>query len=95
MRPVYIDGPLEGREFDTNDAFVRYPDVDSPLLSKEMVTYQFQQFGFHKDGKKGVLVWIGWCSPGKPETEVVAKALLKPEVFDRADIRAMPEDLTR
>jgi hypothetical protein len=94
MRPVYIDGPLEGREFDTDDAFVRYPDVDGPGLSKEMITYQFQQLGFHMDGKKGVLVWIGWCSPGKPDTEAVARALLKPEVFERADVRDMQRDLT-
>jgi hypothetical protein len=98
IRPVYVDGPLEGQEFDTDSAFVnavKYPnDSGFPLADPAMVTYQVREFGFHVGGK-AVLVWIGWCSPDEPDAETVARALFKPEVFERAEARDMPKDLTR
>lgn len=100
IRPVYVDGPLEGREFDSDSAFVQAIDTvayedsaGSPFLHGNTVTYQFRQFAFHMGGK-AVRWWIGWCSPGEPDAEAVAKALFKPDVMERAEAYDMPEDLS-
>jgi hypothetical protein len=106
MRPVYVDGPLKGQRFDTDDTFVRAPDCSGlearslaagttpPTSPLPVATYQFRKFGFHAGGK-AVLVDIGWCSPAEPDAEAIARALFKPEVMERADVSAMAKDLTR
>jgi hypothetical protein len=97
IRPVYTDGPLEGKQFDTDLHAVQATecDEDAPGLAfpkLHVVTYHFQQFGFHMGGKS-VVLWLGWCHT-KPDAETVARALLKPEIFERAEVRDMPRDLT-
>ena len=98
IRPVYVDGPLEGQEFDTDTSFVQAIDTvayedsrGSSFPDGSTVTYQFRKFGFHMGGK-AVVVWVGWCSPGDPDGETVAKALFKPDVMSRAEVRDMPKD---
>jgi hypothetical protein len=105
IRPVYVDGPLEGQRFDTDSYSVQAVEYDvqaveydvqttgSPFAETRTVTYQFQQFGFHMGGK-AVVVWLGYCH-GEPNAETVAKALLRPEIFERSEVRDMPKDLTR
>jgi hypothetical protein len=99
LRPVYTDGPLEGQQFDTDSYGVQAVEYDAedtagfPFAESHIVTYQFKQFGFHMGGKS-VVVWLGWCR-GEPDAETVAKALLKPEIFERAEVRDMPKDLAR
>lgn len=98
LRPVYTDGPLEGQQFDTDSYGVQAIEYDEhptglAFTGPRAVTYQFQQFSFHM-GDMSIVVWLGWCH-GKPDAETVARALLKPEIFERAEVRDMPKDLTR
>lgn len=92
--PVYVDGPLEGRDFPADSMFVQAIDYDSYggtvwSMTADVVTYQLRQFGFHAGGK-AVSFWIGSCAPGEPDAETVLRALCKPELFGRAEVFDMP-----
>lgn len=96
IHPIYVDGPFQGEDFpaDANSRYVQAidygaPDVFSPSLTANIVTYQLRQFAFHSGGK-AVSFWIGSCSPGEPDAVTVFRALCKPELFDRAETLDMP-----
>lgn len=97
VRPVYIDGPLAGREFAVPEplpvVYAFAPDDISAVETEDVRAYRLREFTFHMGGS-AVRVWIGWCSPGDPSAEAVAEALFKPEVFERTEVHKMPRDLS-
>jgi hypothetical protein len=96
FRPVYVDGPLEGEEFSLPDDFpvVYAHDADgtSVLETRNQVAYQFLPFVFTMGGK-AVRVQLGYCGD-YPDADAVAKALFRPEVFERTEVINLPPDLT-
>lgn len=88
VSPVYIDGPLRGREFTTPDPFpvIYAADDEASLIRADTVCYQMRKFGFHCGGK-AVLIWIAWCGPAEPDAEQIARAMFTPEAAARMEVR--------
>jgi hypothetical protein len=93
MRPVYVDGPLEGGDLSMPDDLAVVYDLPGARAPEPQGTYRFFPYRFAGGGKV-VTVTIGYCG-AEPDAEAVARALLKPEIFERAEVCDMTGDLAR
>lgn len=85
MRPVYVDGPLLGERFDTDDAAIVHSVQPGEVLrAGDVVTYQFRRVAFAA-GTKAVAVWVGWCGEHEPDADTICRALFRDDVMDRAE----------
>lgn len=80
IHPVYVDGPLKGRDFPVSDTTTCVQTVDPDLAGPRhywidnIVTYRLYRFGFSSGGTM-VMFWLGSCD-GEPSAEVLADMLL-------------------
>jgi hypothetical protein len=99
--PVFLDGPLEGKEHEweyTGSPTMRVYDAYTFYRTGEPVEYQLKQIGFHLNGLPAVL-WI--ASIGEPDTrdfmrhafsDYAKKALVTPNQLETKCICAKFSD---
>jgi hypothetical protein len=80
ISPVYLDGPLQGREHPINRGASGFETID-PNTNKTHI-YRFQKFGWPSGGT-AIFIWLAWCSPYEPTAMAIAKALMKPELIEK------------
>ena len=80
IHPVYVDGPLKGKDFPVAYDFlgVTAIDPDEPLDSNglpNVTTYTLRKFGL-RSGDGIVMLWLATAGLGEPDAEVLADLLL-------------------
>jgi hypothetical protein len=78
ISPVYLDGPLQGHEHRVEPGIREVTVGGAP--------YRLRRFGFAVGGGgPQVTLWIAYCGD-EPQVMDVVRALISPEVMDRAVI---------